>query len=65
LDQYKALLKVIPELNAELRAQGHEVGDASAAGTSGALVKAERPAKSRPAKSNIDATSDEEEEDDE
>ncbi|KAG7288525.1 hypothetical protein NEMBOFW57_004878 [Staphylotrichum longicolle] len=65
LDQYKALLKIIPELNAELRAQGHEVGDASADGTSSALVKAERPAKSKPKKSNIDATSDEEEEDDE
>ncbi|KAJ4306096.1 hypothetical protein N0V88_000892 [Collariella sp. IMI 366227] len=65
LDQYKALLKVIPQLNEDLRAQGHEFDDPAAAGTSGALVKAEKPAKAKPQKSNIDATSDEEEGDDE
>ncbi|KAK4153226.1 transcriptional Coactivator p15-domain-containing protein [Chaetomidium leptoderma] len=66
LDQYRALLKIIPELNQELRSQGHDVGDAPAVEMSGALVKTERPAKSKkkPTKANIDATSDEEEESD-
>ncbi|KAL2129362.1 hypothetical protein VTI74DRAFT_7899 [Chaetomium olivicolor] len=64
LDQYKALLNVIPHLNEELRTQGHEVDDPAAAGTSDALVTTEKPAKPKPKKSNIDATSDEEEEGD-
>ncbi|KAK4104205.1 PC4-domain-containing protein [Parathielavia hyrcaniae] len=63
LDQYKALLKVIPQLNDELRSQGHDVGGLAVAGTSGALVKAEKPRAKKSTKANIDVTSEEEEED--
>ncbi|KAH6649732.1 transcriptional Coactivator p15-domain-containing protein [Chaetomium tenue] len=63
LDQYNALLKVIPELNEKLRAEGHEVGDMPSAGAKEALVKADKPTKStKSRKANIDATSEEEEE---
>ncbi|KAK3301400.1 transcriptional Coactivator p15-domain-containing protein [Chaetomium fimeti] len=62
LDQYNALLKAIPELNEKLRSEGHEVGNMPAVGASGALVKAEKPAKSKKSrKANIDVTSEEEE----
>jgi hypothetical protein len=65
LDQYKALLKVLPELNEALRSQGHDVGSVPAVETSDALVKAEKPAKvKKPKRANIDETSDEEEEED-
>ncbi|KAK4038284.1 transcriptional Coactivator p15-domain-containing protein [Parachaetomium inaequale] len=61
LDQYKALLKVIPELNEQLRSQGHQVDSTTAAGASNALVKADEPPKAKKSqKANIDATSDEE-----
>ncbi|KAK3309151.1 transcriptional Coactivator p15-domain-containing protein [Chaetomium strumarium] len=66
LDQYKALLKVIPELNEELRSQGHAVDETQVSGTSDALVKAEKPTKSKkPKKPNFEQTSEEEEGDDE
>lgn len=57
MDQYNALLKVIPQLNQDLRAEGHDVGaDPPAA----ANTSAKAP-KSKESKANIDATSDEEE----
>ncbi|KAK4122482.1 PC4-domain-containing protein [Parathielavia appendiculata] len=65
LDQYKALLRIIPQLNDELRSQGHDVGGLPATGTSDVLVKAERPKAKRSKKANIDVTSDEEEEEEE
>ncbi|KAK4241657.1 transcriptional Coactivator p15-domain-containing protein [Achaetomium macrosporum] len=65
LDQYKALLKVIPELNEELRSQGHAVDNPQVSGTSDALVQAEKPPKSKkPKKPNFEQTSEEEEDDD-
>lgn len=66
MEQYNALLKVIPELNEKLRSQGHGVGDASAAGVRDSLAQADKSAKPKKSKrANIDATSDEEEADDE
>ncbi|EAQ92310.1 predicted protein [Chaetomium globosum CBS 148.51] len=63
LDQYNALLKVIPELNEKLRAEGHELSDMPPVGAKEALVKADKPTKSKKSrKANIDATSEEEEE---
>ncbi|KAL2260110.1 hypothetical protein VTK26DRAFT_6001 [Humicola hyalothermophila] len=62
LEQYKALLKVIPELNEELRAQGHAVDNPPASGSGSALVELEATKKSKPKKSNIEETSEEEEE---
>jgi hypothetical protein len=59
-------LKVIPELNEELRSQGHAVDNPQVPGTSNVLVKAEKPAKSKkPKKPNFEQTSEEEEEDSE
>ncbi|KAK3902990.1 transcriptional Coactivator p15-domain-containing protein [Staphylotrichum tortipilum] len=66
--QFNVLLKVIPELSQELRAQGHDVGaappgpsavTANDASANDASVKTEKPKKAP--KANIDATSDEEE----
>ncbi|GAB1313856.1 hypothetical protein MFIFM68171_04066 [Madurella fahalii] len=66
LDQYKALLKIIPELNEQLRSQGHAVDDPPSAGSSGVQVQNEKPAKpKKPKKSNIEETSEEEDDDDE
>jgi hypothetical protein len=64
LEQYKALLRVIPQLNEELRSQGHDVGGLPATGTSDALVKADRPKAKKSQKANIDVTSEEEVDDD-
>ncbi|KAK4230215.1 transcriptional Coactivator p15-domain-containing protein [Podospora fimiseda] len=64
LDQYKALLKVIPQLNEELRSQGQEVDDPVVASSSStrAAVNSEKPGKSKKVKkSNIEVTSDEDE----
>ncbi|AEO55885.1 hypothetical protein MYCTH_2300175 [Thermothelomyces thermophilus ATCC 42464] len=58
LEQYKALLRVIPELNEQLRSQGHDVGSIPAAEAGASVVK-----RAKPQKPNIDATSDEEEDD--
>ncbi|KAL2023159.1 hypothetical protein VTK56DRAFT_3765 [Thermocarpiscus australiensis] len=64
LDQYKALLAVIPELNEELRSQGHAIDNPPSSGTGDVPTKAEKPGKSKkPKKSNIEETSEEEEED--
>ncbi|KAL2148359.1 hypothetical protein VTH82DRAFT_2279 [Thermothelomyces myriococcoides] len=57
LEQYKAFLRVIPELNEQLRSEGHDVGSVSAAEAGASAVKREKPQKA-----NIDATSEEEEE---
>ncbi|KAK4249286.1 transcriptional Coactivator p15-domain-containing protein [Corynascus novoguineensis] len=64
LDQYRALLRAIPELNEQLRSDGHEVGLIPAAEASAILGKADKPTKPKSQKANIDATSDEEEADD-
>ncbi|KAK3989301.1 RNA polymerase [Cladorrhinum sp. PSN332] len=67
LEQYKALLKAIPQLNEELRSQGHEVDDPTVTTGSSrtAAVKTEKSSKTNKAKkSNIEETSAEEEEDD-
>ncbi|KAK4191172.1 putative RNA polymerase II transcriptional coactivator [Podospora australis] len=70
LDQYKAFLKVIPQLNEELRSQGLDVGDVSVSSSSSASAK--KPAASvaetsskKAKKSNIEQTSEEEEEEEE
>jgi ribosomal protein L12E/L44/L45/RPP1/RPP2 len=66
LDQYKALLRVIPELNEELRSQGHAVETPAAAGSGSVQMKAEKSAKTKkPKKSNIEETSEEEDEEEE
>ncbi|KAI1327343.1 ssDNA-binding transcriptional regulator [Xylariaceae sp. FL0255] len=67
LEQYNALVKVIPAVNAELSSKGHEVADLGSAST-------ETPAPSKPSdekkqkkpkkKMNIEATSDEDEHED-
>lgn len=64
LDQYRALLQVIPELNEQLRSDGHEVGHIPAAEASAFLGMADKSTKPKSQKANIDATSDEEEADD-
>jgi hypothetical protein len=58
MDQYNALLKVIPQLNQDLRAEGHDVGADPPAAANNTSAKAP---KSKESKANIDATSDEEE----
>ncbi|KAK1749975.1 RNA polymerase [Echria macrotheca] len=72
LDQYRALVKIIPQLNEELRAAGHDIEDPAAAGPGSvdggaSLVAADLPkkAKKKAKKANIDVTSDEEDEEDE
>ena len=76
LAQYQNLLKVIPQLNADLRAQGHAIEDpdfAQVAEQTDAPVEtpkvkameskkeSTKTEKKKPRKSNIDVTSDEEE----
>ncbi|KAK5661403.1 hypothetical protein OQA88_11302 [Cercophora sp. LCS_1] len=71
IDQYKALLKAIPALNEELRAQGHEIGDsepsANGSADGGALLASPKKDKLRKKtkKLNIEVTSDEDDGDDE
>ncbi|KAK4201646.1 transcriptional Coactivator p15-domain-containing protein [Triangularia verruculosa] len=67
IDQYKAFLKAIPQLNEELRSQGVGVDDVPA-GTGGSSRKSAQKAESNKSKkANIEVTSEEEEdeEDDE
>lgn len=60
LDQYKALLKVIPELNETLSSQGVSVDSLPATGASDALVKAEQRVKAKKSqKPNFEETSEE------
>jgi hypothetical protein len=60
LEQYQAFLKIVPEVNAELRAKGHAIDEAGpAAQTSTPKVKV-TPKKSKKAKkANIEETSEE------
>ncbi|KAK4669162.1 uncharacterized protein QC763_200560 [Podospora pseudopauciseta] len=65
IDQYKAFLKAIPQLNEELRSQGVEVDDVPA-GVGGSSRKPATKTESKKAKkSNIEVTSEEEEDDEE
>ncbi|KAL2159129.1 hypothetical protein VTH06DRAFT_2888 [Thermothelomyces fergusii] len=57
LEQYKAVLRAIPELNEQLRSEGHDVGSMPTAEEGAFAGK-----RAKPQKANIDATSDEEEE---
>lgn len=63
LEQYKALLRVLPELNASLQAEGHSVGSVppAAAGEEVAGPSGKSAKEKKSTKSNIDATSDEDE----
>ncbi|KAL0942620.1 RNA polymerase II transcriptional coactivator [Colletotrichum truncatum] len=62
--QYEALVKSIPAINAKLRELGHEVGNAEEGDGLPTVVDSSKAVtkenKSRPKKSNIEATSDEE-----
>ncbi|KAK3941217.1 transcriptional Coactivator p15-domain-containing protein [Diplogelasinospora grovesii] len=61
LEQYQNLLKIIPELNKDLRNQGIVVEDPDAAETAGFEVKDTKEKKKAP-KANIEVTSDEDSE---
>jgi len=65
VDQYKALLKAIPEINASLKQQGIDVGRSAADDDDEEEAELETVPKKRvrtkTEKANIDATSDEEE----
>ncbi|KAL2264687.1 hypothetical protein VTJ83DRAFT_7197 [Remersonia thermophila] len=68
LEQYKALLRVLPELNASLQAEGHDVGSlpSGPGGTEEAAAASSKSTKAKkPKRSNIDATSEEDEGDQE
>lgn len=66
VEQYNALLKAIPAINAELSAQGHDVAEIpSGPALSSGVQKSTTKEKKKPTKANIEATSDEEDEDDE
>jgi hypothetical protein len=63
LEQYNDLLRAIPGINAALKKAGHQVSDLDAAATSSAVSeKLAAKGKSKPKKSNIEQTSDEDEE---
>lgn len=59
VEQYNALLKALPGVNAALGELGHEVNAVDPDATKAPAVKAKEK-KSKPAKANIEATSDEE-----
>jgi len=63
IDQYKAFLKAIPDINASLRELGVEDTDLTdyEGNESGAESARKREIKVKPEKSNIEATSDEDE----
>lgn len=71
IEQYNALLEALPAVNAELRSKGHEIPDVfAAAPDTSAAESSAKPAKStskdqkkKNKKMNIEATSDEEEND--
>ncbi|KAL1835790.1 hypothetical protein VTJ49DRAFT_6054 [Mycothermus thermophilus] len=66
LEQYKALLKVLPELNASLQAEGHDVGSLpSGPGGTDEAASSKATKANKPKRSNIDATSEEDEGDQE
>jgi hypothetical protein len=60
VEQYKALLKSVPAINAELAAKGHDIPDIA----SSSAVAPESARKKEKKKANIEATSDEESEED-
>lgn len=64
LDQYKALVKAIPEINASLKASGVAVEESTAMDeddeVADAKPKKRKAATKKETKSNIDETSDEE-----
>lgn len=71
LDQYNALIKAIPGISAELNEQGHETADIPSAESAAARPSSSSSSKdgkkgkaAKPKKSNIEATSDEDEEED-
>ncbi|KAL1875942.1 hypothetical protein VTK73DRAFT_9726 [Phialemonium thermophilum] len=59
VDQYKAFLKAIPEINAEIRKEGHVIDDDDSIDDGGELP-VPKSQKGSSKKSNIEATSDEE-----
>ena len=62
IDQYKALLKAIPEINAVLKRGGIDVGESALPDDDGEEnPKPQKKAKGKKEKSNIEETSDEEE----
>lgn len=66
VDQYNALLEAIPSINASLKASGVEVGSTAVGGddddeAAGPPAKQKKKTKPQSEKSNIDATSDEDE----
>lgn len=62
VEQYAALLKAVPGINAALKKQGHNVDDADMADAPEIPAKVKKVKKERKSsKANIEATSDEEE----
>ncbi|KAI9167592.1 putative RNA polymerase II transcriptional coactivator [Paramyrothecium foliicola] len=61
VDQYAALLKSIPSINAALREMGHSVDDPDSSSVPAVAPKKAKKDKARSDKANIEATSDEEE----
>ena len=59
--QYMALLKTMPAINATLRRKGHAVEDAEDLSDAPVDAPTAKKSKSKAEKSNIEATSDEEE----
>ncbi|EJT80446.1 hypothetical protein GGTG_00445 [Gaeumannomyces tritici R3-111a-1] len=60
LDQYQALLKNAPVINAELRKMGEDVQDVEASTADPPAESPRPPSRDKRAKANIEATSDEE-----
>ncbi|KAL8358179.1 hypothetical protein RB598_002787 [Gaeumannomyces tritici] len=60
LDQYQALLKNAPAINAELRKMGEDVQDVEASTADPPAESPRPPSRDKRAKANIEATSDEE-----
>ncbi|PHH80966.1 hypothetical protein CDD80_5176 [Ophiocordyceps camponoti-rufipedis] len=61
VEQYAALIKAVPAINAALGELGHDVSDAPAADDV-PVIKQAKKAKTKSPKANIEATSDEDEE---
>jgi hypothetical protein len=61
VDQYKALLKAIPEINASLRRGGIDVGESALPDEEEEDPKSQSKAKAKKEKLNIEETSDEDE----
>ncbi|KAI1840628.1 hypothetical protein JX265_004517 [Neoarthrinium moseri] len=67
LEQYNALLKAIPAINAHLASQGLEVADIPSSGpsaSSSSAVEKAAPREKKAKRANIEATSDEDEDED-